>query len=146
MEEELFVPYNIALLAKENGFDEKCFGRYFASTKAFEVELEVIKDSMSVQHILRDSNSKFIHANAERLCVAPMYQQLINWFRKEKGIAVFVNHWNKNFMKDIMGNDEWEACVDIIERPQGELSYHKFFSDYKEAMDNALEEAFKLIN
>lgn len=60
----LFVPYEIALQLKEKGFNEDCFGCYYKDkTFAYHPDSDVYVD-------------------------APLYQQVIDWFR-EKEIRIF---------------------------------------------------------
>lgn len=124
---DLFVPYEIALIAKEKGFDELCFGVYYANTKDFPIELE-IRDN-------NDLNSKFIRARADRLCIAPMYQQLINWFREKHEIEIYaIKQVEENEYGGIVG---WCGVE--------EYSTKSCAPTYNEALDKALIEAFKLI-
>lgn len=130
---ELFVPYELALLARE----KKCFINglgYYYDNGQFEFD-PVFFDRPNL--ILEGDDPTFV-------CFAPLYQQLIDWFREKHGIAVFINHWNKNFELTFDGK-EWEACVDIIERQPGKLNYCESFKNYYEALTKAIEEAFKLI-
>ena len=70
-----FVPYEIALALKNKGFDELCFGFYFTHLKDGEVELWIEPNERT--------NAYFIKAKANDCCVAPTYQQVIDWFRRK---------------------------------------------------------------
>lgn len=67
----LFVPYELALLAKENKFNEECLGHYHPS-KEFYFGLNNTPN--------KNSNAKYGNV------AAPLYQQLINWFRSKHSI------------------------------------------------------------
>lgn len=91
----LFVPKNIALIAKEKGFDEECLGNY----------------------------------------EAPLYQQLIDWFRNKHGIVIWIETapyartFNFRFYIETSDN-----------RQEGNKS-----KDYYKVYNEALIEGFKLI-
>ena len=84
--EELFLPYNESLKLKSIGFDEPCFGVYYANTKNFPIELEIREN--------KESNSKFIRAKAERLCIAPLYSQAFKFFREKYGLSSWIKEFN----------------------------------------------------
>src|SRR5690348_15844449 len=71
---ELFVPCPIALLAKEKGFDEPCFGWYFGDESG-------------------DLHIEFIRKQSFPTISAPLYHQLTDWFLT-KDIAISHKvHW-----------------------------------------------------
>ncbi len=126
----LFVSYEIAMQLKEQGFNDPCFAVYYANSKQFPIELEVRTNN--------DLNSKFIKAKADRLCVAPLYQQVIDWFREKHNIQI-----------EIL----WRGDMSTFCYKLGKFSYgsHWFsekdykFNKYYEAFDNAINEALKTI-
>lgn len=107
----LFVAYHLAVLAKEKGFDEPCFGYYKSYNKEF--------------HEFLGSSKQKIDSNIQ----APLYQQLIDFFREKHNIYISVTKYygghgfylNKNRFTRI------------------------FIDGYYEALNKALEESFKLI-
>lgn len=113
----LFVPYPLALKAKGKGFDEECFGIY--------------DPNLFVKPYI---NQKEAEAYFGGIC-APIYQQLIDWFRDVHKIHIgLVPHYDvfyyliKDFKKDK------ELTSDISD-----------YKSYYELYNKALEEAFKLI-
>ena len=69
MEKE-FIPYEQALALKELGFDEPCFGYYYASDKK-EIGLEMYID-------VRNQDIYYVSA--------PLYQQAFRWFREKHNL------------------------------------------------------------
>jgi hypothetical protein len=69
----LFVPYELALLAKEKGFNENCLG-YFDEQNNLRMGLTYFNSSK--------------HAQA----VAPLYQQLVDWFDEVYNIRIDWQH------------------------------------------------------
>lgn len=66
----LFVPYELAVKAKEHGFDEPCFGWWWD-----------------------DNSSKVVHltpqmTQLELTFSAPLYQQLVDWFEEKHEIII----------------------------------------------------------
>ena len=80
---EQFVTYEIALAMKELGFNEECLGYYFVHIKDAPVELII--------EINTRTNANFIKAGAKRCCLAPLWQQCIDWFYSEKSIIIEVH-------------------------------------------------------
>lgn len=118
----LFVPYEIALLAKNNGFNEPSFGVFVEQTWGngdirFLLEGEVMDD------------------NEEILFPAPLYQQLIDWFRIEHDIliwvetATYVNMFNYRYYIETYDN-----------KAEGMKT-----NNYYKALNDAIKKAFKMI-
>lgn len=113
----LFVPYHLAVLARDNGFDEKCLATF--ERKDYGLE------EVSEEPVLENHNSELYE------CDAPLYQQLVHWFRKKYNIHIHcsylygsasVEYWY--FMCDANNSMKQIQCDTMIE---------------------ALERAFKLI-
>ncbi len=58
---DLFIPYELALTAKEKGFNEPCFSY-------FDIGCQLVFEK-SVNH----------EQYYQQSCLAPLYQQIINW-------------------------------------------------------------------
>lgn len=112
---KLFVPYELAILAKEKGFDEPCFGWY------------------SILGRLTTVNISKERTKYNEDTEAPLYQQLIDDFRVRHGIEInrvpsaSPNLWIIYKKSDPIPT---KSFTDI---------------DYYTALNKALEEAFKLI-
>lgn len=88
-----FVSYNIALELKSLGFNELCFG-YFNSKG----NLKLADCSISINEIpfyYKNSeceiwlSSLFLNKKVKsKICVAPLWQQVIDWFREEYGLHI----------------------------------------------------------
>ena len=111
----LFVPYELALLAKEKGFDEPCFGFYNLFTDEF---------------CYNSAPSTF---SSKDVLQAPLYQQLVDWFRKEFEIYIQVIHYDA-------GHFEW-----TIKQGKKFRYPHTTFTSYYEALNSALTKSFELI-
>lgn len=124
----LFVPYEIALKLKEKGFDESCFGYY---------------DNFP-NHILRpfeQDNDSFTPSSSnisgDFQCLAPLYQQVIDWFESKKEI-----YFSRDF--------HWDMSVSYMllrKRENGRDFLHRtsYFENPYEALNKAIEESLKLI-
>ena len=71
-----FIPYEQALTLKELGFDEPCFGYYYALDNK-KIGLEMYID---VQH----QDTYFVQA--------PLYQQAFRWFREKYNLYIVISH------------------------------------------------------
>lgn len=122
---KLFVPYELALIAKEKGFNEECFG--FHETKStitfFDTEYGSIKEP-------KEKDGLSINA--------PLYQQLIDWFRESYHIIIQIDaHYNPRVSNDSAIFSSWIT--------QTKEEYRKTSNNYYDVLNKALEEAFKLI-
>jgi len=112
----LFLPYDLALLAKEKGFDEPC--------------MKGVKDG----HEFTTCGFNLTNSGNTHEYTLPLYQQLVDWFRM-KGIEVRVDVYSKfcgYFIKKINKGE-----MDIVK--------HDEVIGYYECFYAALTEAFKLI-
>ena len=115
---DLFVPYEIALLAKENGFDDECFEWWYSPTQ-------------------RASDLIFRQYKGDKaFCDAPLYQQLTDWFREKHDLHISIN-----YIDDIICfNSE---VTNIKSNTVLDGGYNSV--DYHQALNSAIKEAFKLI-
>jgi thymidylate synthase len=78
-----FIPYAEALVLKELGFDEPCFGLYengklgysFSTSQGIITPISYRTNSKFVEHILTKED-----------CTAPTFSQAFRWFRKKYGL------------------------------------------------------------
>lgn len=114
----LFVSYQVAKQLKEKGFDEPCLACYAYG-----------------------SEDNLIMAKKDNACdmgytAAPLYQQIVDWFRKKHNMVIHVKQdWNNGIMLGYEG---------IIDKEEGYIDVGSF-EDYYEALDKVIEEALKLI-
>ncbi len=122
----LFVPYNLALLAKEKGFNEPCLGYYDVKNQKIYPSEGMISNWFNTTNENVGFDWKFS---------APLYQQLIDWFREKHSI------WIEVQVVFYQGSIYYIAWV----RNTKHLYDSSNISTYYEALSKALEEAFKLI-
>lgn len=122
----LFVPYDIALIAKEKGFVDPCIAKY-----------QNMKNPKFPSDFLSrtDWDVEFINIPEIKQLAAPLYQQLIDWFRNKHDIVIwietapYVNMFNYRYYIETYDN-----------KAEGMKT-----NDYYEALNEALIEGFKLI-
>lgn len=106
MNKELFVSLDIAKLAKQAGFTEKCCAAYFLSEDEFDDDGNLIPKitpqlleygdyefpNKQYDEVWNDFNSRLNYKNEpdEYVVSAPLYEQLINWF-EDKGYIITFN-------------------------------------------------------
>jgi len=73
--EKLFVPYEIAVLAKENRFDEDCLAFYLGNTPTLWFHNDPENEGYKFGDISTDLE-------------APLYQQLVDWLWLEHKILI----------------------------------------------------------
>lgn len=112
----LFLPYPLALISKEKGFNERCFGHYSDTTNNKHLVLETVKMQGSYW------------------TCAPLYQQIIDWLREKHNVVVSVQPRKNLFIgvREYFIRGEWRF------NSTPHLPYY-------EALNKAIEEAFKLI-
>lgn len=117
---ELFLPYELAVIAKEKGFNEKCLAVIYA-------------DGQIVQQLFEKLQ---LGRNEEPCIAAPLYQQIVDWFREKHNI---------HFQITTDDGIEYGMCLNIIDNPEASGYWRYFFKSYNEALKAAITEAFKLI-
>jgi hypothetical protein len=136
----LFLSYNLSLIAKEKGFDEPCLAKYVNFT-GHEPQCLIYKDSIFGENYLGKNTDEDINNSVAQDCTAPLYQQIIDWFREEykKSIEIYSNH-DGSFGYTI---NSWEKKpYEGYFRESGILNS---IGNYYKTLDKAIEEAFKLI-
>ncbi len=119
--QHLFLPYNLALIAKEKGFNEPCLGVYDKEHRNHSLHL-----------LYTSSYKKFEEMYSLH---APLYQQIIDWFREKHNIHISVK-------SDLARSTAYQY---IIETHSVLNKYGNLGNSYYEALNKAIEEAFKLI-
>ena len=150
----LFISYELALIAKEKGFDEPCFTKYekyfdritlypilstFALNGPYENEYygydqNIINDRSKIWRFVGYKNS--VKDHNENILTSPTYQQIIDWFivKHEIHPCYGSNHsgWYWNITK----------TNGTTIKEQTDCNY---FEKHYEALNRSIEEAFKLI-
>ena len=111
----LFIPYELALIAKEKGFNEDCLAYYQDEGNLVCCDTNQVKGEFIPYKEQRDDDS----------ATAPLYQQIVDWFREKHNIL-------------ISERLKWWTIYEIIDNGE-----HRLMST--ETKDKAIEEAFKLI-
>ena len=114
-----FVTYEIALKLKELGFDEECLGYYTINNKGL---------------LYPYNMHKYIYRK-DFLCVAPLWQQVIDWLREKYNLYISIE---ANFSKK-----RWYFVVGNL----WEYNSGSFFDDFKthyEAKEQAILKCIEL--
>ncbi len=127
----LFIPYPLALLAKENGFNKPCLGHYDfigAPVKFFSSDL------LSMGGVQQNDTTK---------CCAPLYQQIVDWFRERHEIHLCYNlHFTTSGVVAGYMFDVYSFSA-ILGRNESERTITG--ATYYEALNATIEKAFELI-
>ena len=119
-----FVTYEIALKLKELGFDEECLGYYTINNKGL---------------LYPYNKSKYINRK-DFLCVAPLYQQIIDWLR-EKHLIDIDNGW---CISNPLGKKQEGYNISVYDRIKDEFIVRDFHIDYYKAREQAILKAIEL--
>ncbi len=119
---KLFVPYELALLAKEKKFADRCLAGYCNG------EIQIRNVSFQSDII--------------GCCLAPLHQQLIDWFLNKHNLLISINYngseslyWQIKELKPF--GKEYDGIL------TDELEY--LTTQYYDVLNKAFKEAFKLI-
>jgi hypothetical protein len=141
-----FVTYEIALKLKELGFDEPCIMFYYES------QLAILGQFDSFKHSFR-SNSEHtsIEKESEKFVSAPLWQQVIDWFRVKHNIGINITENGDDILDYVAEKD---ASVVLMQ-------FRWFFTNkrdcnydaignatltYEEAREKAILKAIELIS
>lgn len=121
---ELFVNYEIAKQLKEKGFAEECLAYYHI---AFGLTVErKVKENLS-------------GTGTETL--APLYQQVVDWFREKHKIHIEMSYDPYHVLK----KDNHYSCVATGIDGTFHADTLVFGKDYYTVLDESITEALKLI-
>lgn len=118
MENKLFIPYELALWAKEKGFDEGCFAKYFFKKRRFQT------------NTLGDPKNYNNGSYGHDVMSAPMYQQIVDWFKDNHRLQI------------------GELPIPLGQKQKwyiNDMSQENGFKGAYIGIDKAIEEAYKLI-
>jgi hypothetical protein len=132
--EKLFVPYNIALLLKEMGFDEPCFGYYQNNDPLW------IGYRFNVPQHNKESISKKTYGDeSKHLVFAPTYDQVIDWFIEKHSLYIHV--WVV-----FAHPDWWDFEVNSFDKENKSVSAHdEAYPTKYEALNAGILKAIELI-
>ena len=140
--EKQFTTYEIALKLKELGFNEECLGIYYydGSFKKYILEYKDTEEYL--------------------VCIsAPLWQQVIDWFREEHNIHLAVTSYtnpskigDKQMYETLIGHKEnnfdatiANSTIRLTESFKNKvLCLYNLYDTYEEAREQAILEAIKL--
>ena|SRR6185503_14556890 len=129
MKKTLFIPYQMAILAKQKGFNEPCLAFFTGNNEQIQIDDSFVTTNSQLTriHKIRTRGGE-----VERLLIAaPIYQQLIDWFRQTHKIYIYVTVGSEYLqIWGVFTNYEAKKGYDV---------------DYYEALTHALNAAFELI-
>lgn len=128
MKQKIFIPYELAVIAKEKGFNEPCFGAYQERFANWSL------------HIMPFDNID----PWKDLIYAPLYQQMVDWFREKHKIVIELQLDQTSNIKFCIAITKWNGFADF-EKIEIPLDVWGLYRDYNEGLNCAIEEAFKLI-
>jgi hypothetical protein len=114
MMKNLFIPYELAVIAKEKGFDEPCLGWFLlegGGAKSMFILEKCPKQDMG-------------------LCLSPLYQQLIDWLEEKYKIII---------SRDLDVDDDFAFNIIL-----GRIDKYSYDEDKIKALNGAIKEAFNL--
>ena len=127
---EQFCNNDISLRLKTLGFDEKCFAIYDAYQDNRLVYL--CEDGRSPSGIIKTN------ASMDRPCLAPLWQQVIDWFKEKHSIHISIPNYYDGWRIDIRG---FKQNINI--------EYHSkpgvCLKDYKEAREQSILKAIEIL-
>jgi len=126
MLKDLFVPYEIAVILKNLGFKNQCFGWYN------NVPPEAVIVMFNPENTSMDYNS-----NLNSNCHAPIYQQALDFLRTEYKIEITVLE-----SYETPGKFEYTIISDLVEE---EIEFEDDHRDYYSCLIAAIMQSFEII-
>ncbi len=117
----LFIPFRLAVLAEEKLFNEQCLAWYNYG------KLQIFGEDLILD----------CYATEENRPLAPLYQQIIDWFREKHNLYIEITMWHHGLHYSIKEIKK-DSCYAI-------KNQEEYIEDYYSALTKAIEEAFKLI-
>src|SRR5690349_13095506 len=122
--QQLFLSKELSLLAKEKGFNEECL--FFYNDIHYPGKL--------MSNINNVKNSDCMSSTSNNIILAPLYQQIIDWFREKHNLVIYVDRdggWWIGIIKDISAEEQ--------ESPK--IVYAHMADEHPEALTHAIQEA-----
>ena len=122
-----FTTYEIALALKELGFDERCLGHFDIQSKV----LYVGDTEMNVSVL------------SEILLPAPLWQQVIDYFREKHQIIITIHAYHDLDAVDEVDQILWDFI--LWNKDGDDISDYTYYHSYEEAREAAILEAIKIV-
>jgi len=139
-----FATEEISMLAKENGFNELCLGFYKLSHTADKYVFSLFCEDMHYSSFKFAKNSDLDLNPTGRLkkCfTAPLWQQIIDWFREKYRLFFQVYDFDDTWMHDFHSLD----INNEINRIQPKDDEIEEFQTYEEAREVGIKTVFNFI-
>lgn len=153
--QEQFVTYEISLKLKELGFDEECLASYYTDdernySKNGEYDVrKKLSSSIDFDPFKNDFDNFYKNSDKDYYVAAPLWQQVIDWFRKEYDMFIqinpnnyfdtFVNSYSYEAKCKVYKNKELDGTVVVRDTNNS----HLFYSS-EEAREQAILKAIEL--
>ncbi len=160
----LFIPYELAVIAKQKGFNEECLAYYskldypiddsgdkFNECKILFIKCENSFDEIKVIDIENEdamfhwTEGTYIRGDHSRCALvgedisAPLYQQIVDWFREKHQMFVFVVFDQGIFNYGVIRHKSRLVYSGNPTYKGGNIY------TYYEALNEAIEESFKIL-
>lgn len=136
---EQFTTYEIALRLKELNFNEDCFGNYVSHLNSDNIDLNIIKSN--------HNSGKYVTIPEDFYTDAPLWQQVIDWFRDKYDIHINITSWSDaavdNFEGLILGRYEISVFKNSNKNPIKYIEH--YYDDYKQAREQAVLRAIEMV-
>lgn len=130
--QKLLVPYELALKLKEKGFDDETLFQYYEDRNG-----NILLEPTTLSHTEKELR------NLSLLAPAPLYQQVLNWFRKKHNLHIIID-------LQVCNPTHWYFRIDDIQ--QNDFIYHSEdhqvifeIENYDEALNESIKTAIEFI-
>ena len=136
---EQFVTFEIALKLKELGFDEPCLACFTDGEIHFE----------KPNYLLSQQKANYIFKFRNTI-LAPLWQQVIDWFLSQYNIWIIVDTSLIKFYKnDELQPSKFQFVIEDLNNRDADYMFHSadeelFYFDYKHAREQAILKAIEL--
>ena len=137
----LFVSYELALKLKEKGFDEPCFAHY-QNSKGFIPQRAILASSSMLYYQQENINPS--NQYGDQFCTAPLYQQVVDWFREKHDIVVQIDLFDYGSLGSELPCFQWRI-FNKSDSPETTLISNSESLTIYDMYSEAIEEALKLI-
>lgn len=128
-----FATYEITVALRELGFDDfEMFGWY------------IKEDNTNFGKTLHTLDDNDFYFNPQYCIAAPLWQQVIEWFREEHQIIIDIYGYHKFNSVSEVGQIIWDFSVwNLLE--MNDMSDHTYYYSYEDAREAAILEVITLL-
>lgn len=141
--EKQFVTFEIAKQLRDLGFDDPCLAWYYFDEETKSYTLNSFKQEYGDKFDWWKYSELDSDVYVDNL-IAPLWQQVIDWFREKHSIEISICYWS-NRVVFVLGGKNYEYLIHISTDTTSRARVSEYSDSYKEVREQAILKAIEII-